>query len=140
MRIPKVTRHDVLKKVFYLKILLISESNNTNMQLEIKNSIDRFLPQISFRFIFNNQLIIEIFSFFKDRIPNVLQGCVVYNFSCGQFATCGHALQNMQKYLLEQVKPYQVHLIALYVTLLFVRRSRYHFKLFLNYPYVSTLV
>ena len=33
--------------------------------------------------------------------------------------TCRHALQSIKKYLLEQVKLYQMHLIALYVTMLF---------------------
>ena len=54
------------------------------MRLEIIKLLGRFYPQINFKFIFNNQLSIESFFKFKDRIPYVLQSCVVYKFSCGQ--------------------------------------------------------
>ena len=84
LRSPKVVSYYFPKIVIYIKIPLISEVNNTNMRLEIIKLLGRFYPQINFKFIFNNQLSIESFFKFKDRIPYVLQSCVVYKFSCGQ--------------------------------------------------------
>ena len=100
----KVASYNFPKQVIYPKIPLISEFNNTKkMLLEITRLLVRFLPQIDFKLIFNNQLTIE---FFKDHLLNVLQGCIVYKFSCGQLATCRHAFENMMKYLLGLAKPY----------------------------------
>ena len=85
MSSPKVGSYDVPKEIIYIKIPFISEVNNTNVRLEITTLLGHFYPQINFKFILNNQLSIESFFKFKDRIPYVLQSCVVvYKFSGGQ--------------------------------------------------------
>ena len=52
---------DVSKKIIYLVIPLIFESNNTNIRFEITKYLIHFHPKINLKFIFHDQLSIENF-------------------------------------------------------------------------------
>ena len=89
---------DVPRKLFYVKLPFVSHESNRNIRFEVNKLVREFYPQLKVALIFQNFFTVGSFFKFKDRIPEMLRGNVIYKFQCAQCdATyCGETTRHLQ--------------------------------------------
>ena len=90
--------------------------------------LGRFYPQVNYKLIFNNQLSNESFSSLRTVFFMFCKAVSYIKSAVGSvrprtmaklIVTYRHTLQKIKVYRLERVKPYEIHLIPAYMTILF---------------------
>ena len=122
MRNLKTTFYDVTKKNIYLEVPFDSESSNTNMRLEIIKNLGGFHSRINFKLIFIIQLSIENVFNFKYRISINLHSASLYRLKKQLKKLHVHVQwQDLLPSVDMQFITYQIHHIAVYVTMFFTK-------------------
>ena len=78
---PKAIPTTVPKLDFYCKLPYIGASIKT-MNNELICTLNKFFPQINFKFIFMNNFQISNLLPFKDKLPDSLRAGIIYSFKC----------------------------------------------------------
>ena len=73
----------VAKQKIYCKIPFMSNTHNRKFELDLKELVGRFYPQIDLRMIFTNNNTIQKMFPFKDTVPTDLRSNIVYKFKRG---------------------------------------------------------
>ena len=77
---PKVPNVTVPKLNFYCKLPYIS--NHEKLDRELRCCLDRFYPQLNFKFVFNNNFKLNSLLPFKDKLPESLRSGIIYCYNC----------------------------------------------------------
>ena len=76
VQVPTVTRGRVYIPITY------TGRHSINIRRQLGKLLRQFYPQLNFRFIFKPQKTISQHFRFKNRIPDGLQSCVIYKYTC----------------------------------------------------------
>ena len=74
----------VPKSPIYLKLPFMNSETNNSLKTEFSDLIDKYYPQIDLRIMFMNNNSVGRFFNYKDRIPDFMNGNIVYKYSCSQ--------------------------------------------------------